>query len=129
MATQRLQVFYDGHCPICVAAMQRAAAADQRQAVQFINIAAADFDPQRYGASLAAMRRELHVLLPSQTLLVGIPAIHALYQATGRGWRTGWLTLPGIRRLAAPAYRCLAHHRYRLSRLLGRAPCQGTCRI
>lgn len=110
-----LTLYYDGNCSLCRAQMRRFSALDHTSQLAFADIAAPEFSALEAGASLDAMRREIHARTADGRLLVGIDSLLAAYTAIGRGWRVAPLRLRILRPLFTALYRTLARNRYRLS--------------
>ncbi|MDK2124107.1 thiol-disulfide oxidoreductase DCC family protein [Parachitinimonas caeni] len=127
MQTYPLMLFYDGACPLCVTEMTRLHQRDRAGHLQMVDIARPDFQPERYGASLDAMRTELHGLTADGRLLVGIDAIYASYAAVGWGWLAAPLKISPLKPFWRRAYRWLARNRYRASQVLGYRCTEGVC--
>ena len=114
-----LTLFYDSRCPLCAAEMRRLAGWDRQGRLAYIDMQGEDFDAGVYGTSYAAMDTELHGLTTDGRMLVGTDAIAAAYSAVGMGWLVWPLRIALTKPLWGAAYRWLARHRYRASRLLG----------
>lgn len=122
-----LSVFYDGHCPMCVAEMRRLSRWDGQGRLHYIDMRGEGFDAKSYGTSLAAMDAELHAVTADGRLLVGIDAISAAYQAAGKGWLAWPLRWGWARPLLVWGYRRFARYRHLISRLLGFGCPDGVC--
>lgn len=130
-------VYYDGDCPLCSTEMAFLMRANREGRLGFVNIAAPGFDTAALGVSREALMALLHVRDTAGRWLVGVPAVQAVYAATGHARLAAALDHPVIARLARPAYAWLARHRYHLPRWLlaaahlhtgGCAP-DGACRV
>jgi len=114
-----LVMLYDGGCPVCALEVSKLRRRDTRHQLGFIDITAVDFNPARYGASIADMMGRMHVARADGVLLVGMDAIRAIYAAIGFGWLLAPTRLPLVRELADWGYLKFARHRMRVSRWLG----------
>jgi predicted DCC family thiol-disulfide oxidoreductase YuxK len=102
---QRLQVFYDGGCPVCSREIAFYRARPGADGFEWVDV-------QRPGESLgtglsreAALAR-LHVRLPDGTLLSGAAAFAAMWRnMPGFQWLGRWLQLPPFGALAELGYR------------------------
>lgn len=115
----RLQLLYDGACPICSLEMRRLRSLDGARRLECLDIASPGFDPVRYGTAMPALMDRMHAIAPDGRLLVGMDAIRAAYAAVGLGWLLAATRLPLVRRLADRAYLAFARNRYAISRRLG----------
>lgn len=115
MSTPALTLYYDGNCGICRAQMARLRQRDRAGRLAFMDIAAPDFRALEAGASLQALRTEIHVRSADGRLLAGIDSLVAIYTVLGRGWWVAPLRWRMLRPLFAAMYRALARNRYRLS--------------
>ncbi|WP_321848885.1 DUF393 domain-containing protein [Burkholderia diffusa] len=128
MDSSELVLYFDGRCPLCVAAIQRLRARDARQQLAFVDIAGRGFDPAPLGVDLPALNRELHVRLPDGRMLTGVDGILAAHALTGRSRLVRLLRVPVVRSALALLYRRVARNRLAVSRWLGyraEAPCDG----
>lgn len=124
----QVRVLYDGDCPLCSREVGLLERRDRgRGRIQFEDIAAPGFDPQRYGARADELMARIHGVLPNGELIEGVEVFRRAYSAVGLGWLMAPTRWPGLRRLADWAYRGFARNRLRLT---GRADaCRtGTCR-
>lgn len=129
-----LVLLYDGGCPVCAMEMRQLRRRDTRRQLGFVDITALDFNPARYGASLADLMGRMHAVRADGALLVGMDAIRAIYAAIGLGWLLAPTRLPFIKPLADWGYLQFARHRMRISRWLGLGRieterCGAACRI
>lgn len=128
VTSAELLLLYDGGCPVCALEMQKLRKRDTRHQLGFVDITALDFNPGRYGASLADMMGRMHAVRADGALLVGMDAIRATYAAIGFGWLLAPTRLPLIRPFFDWCYLKFARHRMRVSRWLG-FDCGAACSI
>lgn len=122
-----LEVFYDGDCPLCRREIDLLRRWDKRQAIKFVDLAAADFDPATVGQTHAELMALIHGRLPDGTVIVGVEVFRQIYQRLGFGTLVWLSRCPGVSGLLEAAYRLFA--RYRLP-LTGRSPgtgAEGAC--
>lgn len=113
--TYPLTLLYDANCPVCALEMDHLRERNSGGKLVFVDIAAENFDPTPYGASLAAMDAEIHGVLPDGSVIKGVEVLRLAYAAAGLGWvlrPTGWAPL---RPLFDMGYRVFARHRRRIS--------------
>lgn len=111
-------VYYDGDCPLCRSEMAFLMRANREGRLHFVDIAGPAFEAASLGVSREALMALLHVQDSAGRWLVGVPAVQAVYAATGHRRLAAALGHPLIARLARPGYAWLARHRYRLPRWL-----------
>lgn len=77
---QPLTLYFDGACPLCSreARFFNLKAAPGR--VQFVDIAAADFDAKSHGLDPHAVHREIHGRMPDGRIVVGVDALAQMWQ-------------------------------------------------
>lgn len=114
-----LTLYYDGRCPFCVASMRRLHGWDAAGKLAFVDMSTPGFDPAPLGANMDALNRELHGRTCKGEVLVGIDCMLAAYTLAGRAWMVWPLRIKPLRRALSSAYRCVARHRYAISRRLG----------
>lgn len=117
-------LLYDGDCPLCsreVAMLRRRDRA--RGALALVDIAAADFDPTRYGRARETLMARIHGVLPDGTVIEGMEVFRRAYAAVGLGWVLAPSRWPLLGRGFDAAYRWFARNRLRLT---GREPACGT---
>lgn len=80
MSEYPLTIFYDGACGVCSKEMAYyMSIADQK--VEFVNIAAPDFEAQSYGKSNDDFQRELHVCDNRGNFFTGVEAFRKLWDS------------------------------------------------
>jgi predicted DCC family thiol-disulfide oxidoreductase YuxK len=130
-------VYYDGDCPLCSSEMAFLMRANRDGRLGFVDISRPGFDAQALGVTREALMALLHVRDATGQWLIGVPAVQAVYAATGHRRLAAALDHPVIARLARPAYAWLARNRYHLPRWLlaathlhtSRCAPDGACRI
>lgn len=107
-------VYYDGWCSVCIRSAEHFDKLDRgRGIIRCVDLRSDDPLLELAGVGPSELEKSLHTRLPSGELLSGPEAIHALYKAAGRGWRTGWTRLPIIRTIVDVCYRIFARNRLR----------------
>ncbi|MFM1897079.1 MAG: hypothetical protein RLZZ385_2153 [Pseudomonadota bacterium] len=119
-----LTIFYDGHCPLCVAEMRQLSELDRHRRLHLQDLHAADFVQRYPHIDPQAAIRILHGQLADGTLLYGLDVSCRAWALVGRH---GWLRIlrwPVIRWFADAAYRVFARNRGLLAFLLtGKSRC------
>ena len=98
-STARIELFYDGECPLCSREVGWLASRDRAGRVAFIDIAAPDFDAQAVGKSMDELMGSLHARTRAGVWLTGMDVFRAVYAEVGLGrWLapTGWPVLRPI---------------------------------
>jgi predicted DCC family thiol-disulfide oxidoreductase YuxK len=111
----RVEVFFDGDCPLCVREIAMLRRLDRRARIRFTDIAAPGFRPEAHGTSMEALMAEIHGRLPDGTWITGVEVFRQLYAAVGLGPVVSATRLPGVRDALDVGYRLFARNRLRLT--------------
>ncbi|MDF1563048.1 MAG: DUF393 domain-containing protein [Deltaproteobacteria bacterium] len=111
----RLEVFYDGACPLCTREMRLLRARDHRGQIRFTDLAAPGFDAAAVGIPYRDLMDRIHAREPDGTTLEGVEVFRRLYSLLGFGWLVAPTRLPGISHLLDWGYRVFARNRLRLT--------------
>lgn len=131
---EKMIIFYDGSCPLCVAEMNQLRKLNNQHQLQFEDILVPDFNQRFPDISKEKASTVLHGLLFSQTgseqqLLLGLDVTYKAWNLVGKKKWLKILRLPVIRIVADKAYLFFARNRYRISYLLtGKSRCN-SCSI
>lgn len=131
---EKMIIFYDGSCPLCVAEMKQLRQLNTYQKLQFEDILLPDFNYRFPDISKEKASRILHGLLTTQTgneqqLLLGLDVTYKAWNLVGKKKWLKLLRLPVIHIIADKAYLFFAKNRYRISYLLtGKSRCS-SCSI
>lgn len=124
-AGYRIEVFYDGQCPLCRREIRMLQKFDRHRRIRFTDIAQSGFDPASYGGrTMDDFMREIQGRRADGRWITGVEVFRELYSAVGAGplvWITRW---PGIAQLLEWGYVRFARNRLRWT---GR--CTDSCRI
>lgn len=111
-----LTIFYDGACGACSKEMSHyRSIADQR--VQFVNIAADDFDAESFGKTSDDFQKQLHARDANGQYFTGVEAFRQLWNALPSPLYPLLSTvvgLPGINLAARTGYTIFARFRHLL---------------
>lgn len=88
---------------------------DRRGAIDFVDIAAPQFDAGAYGLQYERLMARIHATLPDGRVIDGIEVFRRLYQAVGLGWLVALTRLPGIASVLSWAYDRFAERRLALT--------------
>lgn len=113
-----LQIFYDGACLVCSTEIDSYRKHNPEDRLRFIDISAAEFDPDRYGKSRAEFMARIHVRDADGKFSVGVDAFVTIWQAypSGSIYRlfSALIGLPGINLLSRIGYSVFARYRHLL---------------
>ncbi|QQR88722.1 MAG: DUF393 domain-containing protein [Myxococcales bacterium] len=79
----KLQLFFDGECPLCAREVNWAKRRNTHGQVKFTDIAAPDFNAESYGLSQSELMDKIHARLPSGEILVGVEVFRQMYTLLG----------------------------------------------
>ena len=109
----RIEVFYDGACPVCLREVRFLRRLDRHGRIRFKDIASADFRATDYGKTMEAFISEIHGRLPDGTWIRGVEVFRRLYSAVGLAPLV-WVTrLPIVAGILDKGYRVFARNRLR----------------
>jgi predicted DCC family thiol-disulfide oxidoreductase YuxK len=94
----RIQVYYDGDCPVCSREMTRCRALKGADAIDFIDINRDMTGLAKDGVSYEAALARLYVRDPAGALHKGVAAYAVLFEVLARyRWLAPLVRLPGVR--------------------------------
>jgi predicted DCC family thiol-disulfide oxidoreductase YuxK len=121
----RIEVFYDGDCPLCMREIRFLSWLDRRRGlIRFTDIADPGFSPEALGTDWETLMRRIHGRLPDGTWIDGVEVFRQLYGAVGFGPLVWLSRLPGVRTLLDWSYAQFAENRLKWT---GR--CSDACEI
>ena len=106
-----IEVYYDGHCPLCMREILLLRRLDSLNRIGFSDIADESFDPNALGLARQTLMDSIHGRLPDGTMIQGVEVFRRLYTAVGFGPLIALTRLPGIAQLLDIAYRVFAKNR------------------
>ena len=109
----RVEVFYDGDCPLCLREIKLLRRLDRKKRIRFTDIAAPDFDAAALGTTHDDLMARIHGRLPDGRWIEGIEVFRQLWSAVGFGWLVWPTRCPGISHGLDFAYRVFARNRLR----------------
>ena len=111
----RIEVFYDGDCPLCSREMESVVRRDKHDRIRTTNIAAPDFDAISEGLGTADLMARIHGRLPDGVIVEGVEVFRHIYSALGWSWLMPITRAPGIRQALDVGYDLFARNRLRLT--------------
>ena len=122
----RVEVFYDGDCPLCVKEIDMIRRFDGDRRIRFTNIADKSFRADDYGKTFDEFMDKIQGRLRDGTWIEGVEVFRQLYAAIGL-WPVIWVTrLPGIKHMLNAGYNVFAKNRLRWT---GRCSPDGECDV
>lgn len=115
-STVEVEVFFDGHCPLCtreVALLRRLDRGAGR--IRFTDIQDPEFSPASLGLTHETLMRRIHGRLPSGEIIEGVEVFRRLYAAVGFRSAVALSRWPGVSQLLEAGYSLFAQHRLRLT--------------
>lgn len=107
----RVEVFFDGDCPLCRREINWLRKRDRDELVKFTDIAAPSFEATILGKTQDELMARIHGRLPDGTWIEGVEVFRQLYAAVGLGWLVAPTRLPLVRQLLDLGYRIFARFR------------------
>lgn len=111
----RVEVFYDGDCPLCLREIRLLQWMDRKNRIRFTDIAAPDFRPENFGKTMNELMDEIQGRLPDGSWIIGVEVFRRLYSAVGLGFLVALTRIPGITHLLDFGYKLFAKNRLRLT--------------
>ena len=116
---QRLQVFFDGACPICTREVRHYSRRDRDNQIKWIDIAAPAFKAADYGLDPAAIHKAMHARTAEGRVYAGVDAFIQIWRAIPHSFFASFalllLRIPGMMSIARLFYHWFARNRYRLT--------------
>lgn len=111
VAPYKVEVFFDGECPLCRKEINFLRWLDRKGRVRFTDIATAGFEASVYDKTQGELMAEIHGRDASGAWVVGVEVFRQLYAAIGLGFVVPVTRLPGVRHGLDAAYRFFAKRR------------------
>lgn len=122
-ASSTLTVFYDGTCPVCSLEIDNLGRRCQAGELALVDISAAEFEAAAHGFVARDLNAVIHAVRADGSVLKGMDALRAAYDAAHLGWMLRWTARRPFRSAFDAGYRVFARHRRPISR--GLAPLIG----
>jgi len=111
----KVEVFYDGDCPLCLREIKLLRKWDRDDKIRFTDIADPDFDAASLGRIYEDLITEIHGRLPDGSWIRGVEVFRHLYSAVGYSRLVSLTRLPGLSHTLDWGYRLFARNRLRLT--------------
>ncbi|MBF2084797.1 thiol-disulfide oxidoreductase DCC family protein [Thermoleptolyngbya sp. C42_A2020_037] len=115
--TWQVKLLYDGECPLCVKEVNFLRAKDAgRGLVEFVDIAAADYDPAQHGGvDFETAMGRIHAVLANGKVIKNVEVFRRVYEVLGMGWIYAITKVPVVGAIANWLYGIWAAWRLRLT--------------
>ncbi|AZB72262.1 thiol-disulfide oxidoreductase DCC family protein [Synechococcus elongatus] len=135
-STWQYTLLYDGGCPLCLREVRFLQRRDRQNRIQFVDIDAPDYDPERYaGISYEQAMGRIHAIRNDGAILQDVEVFRQLYAAIGLGWIYAPTRWPLLRSLIDWVYSLWAERRLALTgrpdlaTLAANRQCSDRCRV
>jgi predicted DCC family thiol-disulfide oxidoreductase YuxK len=112
---QRIEVFFDGDCPICSREIALIRNLDRNQTVLCTNIASPEFDAQACGLDADSVNQKIHGKLADGSIITGVEVFRQIYGRLGYYRWVRWSRQPLIAKVLDYSYALFAKHRKTIS--------------
>lgn len=114
-----LTIYYDGHCPLCLAEIRFLDARNRRGLLDFVDINGEGFAAARHPVSCAEAMAEIRGRRGNGELLTGVPVFAEAYRRADLPVLAWFLSRRWNRPVLDLGYAWFARHRHAISRLIG----------
>ena len=116
MAAWRIQVFFDGDCPLCLREIRMLERLNRgRGRIRFTDIAEPGFSASEVGLTHAQLMDRIHGRFPDGRWIEGVEVFRQIWTALGWSWLVFPTRLPGISHGLNLAYGLFAKNRLKLT--------------
>ena len=126
-ASHRINVFYDGACPLCMREIGMLRRRDKHHRIRFTDIADPSFDATAWGRTQAEFMARIQGQLSDGRWIDGVEVFRQLYSAVGLGALLAVTRLPGISYVAERVYDVFAKNRLRITGRKNACTTDGAC--
>lgn len=120
----KVEVFYDGECPLCLREIKLLRWMDRTKNIRFTDISGPAFRPTDYGKTRQEFMDEIRARLPDGSWILGVEVFRRLYAAVGLGPLVALTRLPGVSHGLDLGYRVFAKNRLRLTGRCNAGACE-----
>lgn len=114
-----LTIYYDGNCPLCLFEVDMLRQRNTDDALRFVNIHDATFDPASLGTTFESLDARIHARRADGVLVEGPDVFALAYRAVGFEHLAALISWAPLRPATRWIYAGFARHRHGLGRLLG----------
>ena len=111
----KITIFYDGACPLCVAEMTKLKESDSRGFIDLIDINLSDFNDRHPEINREKALKILHGKLSDGSILLGLDVTHYAWKSVGKHRWIALIRMPVLKQISDLIYLAFAHNRYWLS--------------
>jgi predicted DCC family thiol-disulfide oxidoreductase YuxK len=115
MSSCKIEVFFDGDCPLCKREIGFLKRKDKRNLIRFSDIQTLDRSRVEIDKSYQQLMAEIHGRLPDGTWITGVEVFRELYSAIGWNWAVAPTRWPIIRQILDWGYGVFAPRRLALT--------------
>ena len=116
-SNKKLQLFYDGDCPLCKAEMEFLERRDKNNYIGFVDVRLSHALEPLKGVSCEVALNAIHARTDTGEILMGIDAFCIAYQLTGLNLLAWILSRKSLRPILNYGYRVFAQNRHSISRI------------
>jgi len=118
-AAPELTLYYDGHCPLCVAEVQFLESRNAQGQLAFVDITQTGFASSGHNISCEAAMAQIHGRTADGQVLVGVPVFANAYRLAKLPFLAWLLSRRWLMPVLQPAYVLFAKHRQTISKRIG----------
>lgn len=107
----KIELFYDGGCPLCKREIAYIRKRDKKQEIRFTDLDSAEITIDRYGKTHEELMAQIHARLPDGTWIIGVEVFRQLYSIIGYKWLVAFSRWPLVRQFLDFGYRIFARNR------------------
>ncbi|MCX7164591.1 MAG: DUF393 domain-containing protein [Betaproteobacteria bacterium] len=116
---QKLTIYYDGQCPLCLAEIEFLKTRNSRDLLAFVDLSEPSLDEDKHQISCAMALERIHGRLGDGRLLVGVPVFAEAYRRAGLHALSWLLSQRWFSPVLSGAYSVFARYRRPISRTIG----------
>jgi predicted DCC family thiol-disulfide oxidoreductase YuxK len=115
--TSKLTIYYDGHCPLCLAEIHFLKHHNHKKLLNFVSLQTLDPASANINCDLAL--KTIHARLDDKTTIVGPEVFFEAYKRTDLRMISYLFSFPVFRFFYAKFYSVFAKYRHQISRVIG----------
>jgi predicted DCC family thiol-disulfide oxidoreductase YuxK len=114
-----LTLYYDGHCPLCVAEVEFLQSRNAQGQLAFVDVTQSEFEAAGHNISCEAAMAQIHGRTADGKVLVGVPVFATAYRLAKLPVLAWVLSRRWLMPVLQPAYVLFAKHRQAISKRIG----------